>query len=150
MSSPSAAAIAAIKAHVTDWSPTDAAIVANLNLPTIANPVSVVPQVLPIIDASSLMSHLTDPNNGSIGKVANWPNLNLLTNDIEIQNRSGIGLWAFVLTAFGAITSGERTAINAYLASTIADPNWPSLVSWSSINLGRSVDSDDIQTARIS
>lgn len=147
MANPSPAAIAAIQDHVIDWGPTDAVIATSLNEPAITNPTpqGVIPN--PLYE-SALLPLLNDPANGSLGKLVLWTNFGLLKSDIRAGNRDGVLLWCQILTAVGYITMGECQAIEAYVAGTQADPVWQAQISWAQVNIGRSVDSDDIAASR--
>ena len=95
---------------------------------TIANPVTVAPQVPAPVYESAFMGLLTDSSNNSVVKLATWSNFGLLKADIEASNRPGLGIWCQVLTKAGFMTAGEASAIIAYLSSTVADPNWSATV----------------------
>jgi hypothetical protein len=143
----SPAAIAAIRDHVSDWSPDDATILESLNAATVANP-SPQPDIAKPVAESTFLTALTDTENQSLGKLLNWVNFGMVKADIEASNRVGIGLWCQVLPMLGLITAGEAAAIAADLSATIPDPSWPALVSWSSIHIGRDLDLSDIAASR--
>lgn len=147
MANPSPAAIAAIKAVVIDWGPTDQAIADTLNTPDRANPVAQGVIDNPLYE-SALLSLLTDATNNSLVKLINWPNFGLLKADIKAQNRDGVSLWCQALTLAGIITQAECGSISTYVTGTQADPNWQSQISWAQAVIGRAVDSDDIAASR--
>lgn len=147
MAHPSPAAVTAIRAHVSDWTPTDAQIVAALNTPAIANPTPQ-PSIPAPLTEDGLAGLLTDATNGSIARLVNYVNYGLVQADILAGNRARIGGWAGKLAVAGIITVGEATAIGAALAATVPDPAWPALISWAVANLGRPVDADDVATSR--
>jgi hypothetical protein len=147
MAHPSPSALEALRARVTDWSATDEALVAALNAPDRPNPTPQGTVPAPLSE-SALLALLTDPTNGSLVRLVEWPNFGLLKADIAAQNRAGVLLWAQALAAAGLIAPGEAGALSAYVQGTEPDPSWPAEVSWAEATLGRSVDGDDIREAR--
>jgi hypothetical protein len=152
---PSPAAVAWVQAQNPSWSTqTDAQIAVTLNAATADNPLEQ-GQVAVVIDESALLAKLIDPSNGSLAKLLNWPNFDLLKADIDAGNVVGIEKWCAVLSATDPgtatspfITQGEAAAIVAYVTSTVADPDWASTVPAPVAALGRSLDAADVAVAR--
>lgn len=147
MASPSAAAVAWIKAQKPDFTQTDAAIAAALNAETAANPLPH-PTVPSILDEAPIMALLTDPANNSIGKLMSWVNLPLLFADIAAQARARVVVWVKTLPLSGLITASESTAILSYLNTPVPDPSYQATVSAPVAAIGRPLDAEDIEAAR--
>ncbi len=92
------------------------------------NPVTSAPLIAAPVYESNLLGLLTDPANGSLGKVFNWPNFGLLKADIDTQNRPSLIRWAESLAAVGIITAGEASAIISAINSQISDPAWTATI----------------------
>jgi hypothetical protein len=141
---PSPAAIAAIRAHVADWSASDAQVAASLNAEQVANPApqGTVPTPFYQSDVLGLLSE------GSKAKLKDVAFLPRISDDIKKQDRPAVGLWAQVLALGSVITADELTALAALLAATGPDPSYPPQVSWAMAYLGRPVDAADVSASR--
>lgn len=145
----SPAAIALIQAHIADWTPDDATILASLSVAAIANPTAQ-PTIGNPIYESELMGRLSA---ASLCNIRGYANLASLKADIAVSNVDGLLHWFGLLAITtesipGVITSDEATALSGYIMGTQLDPAWPALVSWAHINIGRELDLSDIAASR--
>lgn len=144
MASPSPDAVAKIRSEVTDWTPSDAAIAAGLNRPSIANPT---PQpVVPTPFTTSQVFGAVAPS--SLAKLNSIAFLPDIRDKIAANDRPACGLYAGLLMAGGVITQPDYGAIMALFNATGPDPSWPAQISWAVANLGRPVDAYDIAASR--
>lgn len=144
MANPSPAAIALIREQVTDWSPDDATIVADLNAPSIANPTPQ-PTIAKPFAARDLMGVL---DSAAKTKLLTLPSLARLLDDIEAGAIEPLENWAGMLATGSIITQEQAGSLMAVLHATETDPNWPEQISWAEAVIGRPVDADDIAAAR--
>lgn len=144
MSSPSPQAVAAIRSEVSDWSPSDATIAADLNTPTIANPTprSTVP--LPFT-TSQVFAAVSGASLAKLNTIAFLPDIR---DKIAANDRPACGLYAGLLMTGGVITQADYSAIMALFNATGPDPSWPPQISWALANLGRPVDALDVAASR--
>lgn len=146
MSSPSITALQRIRLRVTNWSPTDAQIVASLNAVDMANPI---PRGnLPVRLTSTRLMQLLSP--AGLERIRDYPHLPRILDAINAQNRTQLAEWAALL-AIGSepiLPPADVQAVQGILVATEPDPDWQALVSWSSINLGRLADVEDVARAR--
>jgi hypothetical protein len=144
MASPSPDAAAKIRSEVTDWTPSDAAIAAGLNRPSIANPT---PQpVVPTPFTTSQVFGAVAPS--SLAKLNSIAFLPDIRDKIAANDRPACGLYAGLLMAGGVITQPDYGAIMAIFNATGPDPAWPAQISWAVAHLGRPVDPSDIAASR--
>jgi hypothetical protein len=141
---PTPEAIAAIRAYVTDWRPSDATIAAALNTPDRPNPTpqGQVPKPMSTTDL------LGKVGNAGKGKIYRGPAIVGIQADIRAGNRDAAKNWFGLAAAAGDVSAAENDALTAEIDATIPDPNWQPLVSWAQATLGRAVDADDIAAAR--
>lgn len=142
---PSPQAIAAIRAHVTDWTPDDATIAANLNAPSVTNPTpqASVPKPFTFAD---VMGCLTP---ASIDNVRGLPTSTALITAINARDVTSILNWLGALQAGTAlITAAEAQAVQTVVTATELDPSWQAQIGWGVANLGRPLDSEDVAAAR--
>lgn len=144
MANPSAQAVAAIRAHITDWSQTNAQILSVLNAPVLANPVSQPTLPAPVLSAD-IINAISSASLAKCTRNTSFPGMHA---DILAGNRPQMLQWAQLFTKCGDITVSELTAITNLLNATMGDPAWKAQVSWSALNIGRQLDLDDIATAR--
>lgn len=141
---PSLAAVAAIRAKVTDWTPSSPAIAAALNAPSTANPAgqSTVPRPFTVaalsatLDATAMTALLACPAFPTILSAIN-------SGDVAATN-----LWATTLHTSGKFTDQQYSDIAAIVNATQADPTYQAQISWAMATLGRPVDAADIEEAR--
>jgi hypothetical protein len=143
---PSPEAVAAIRARVADWSPTDAEVASALNAPTVDNPTPAATVPIPFL-TRDLMGTLDQP---ALAKIMALPSLARLLEDIERGEPGRLDNWIALLTAGGAISQAQAGVISGVVHATGPDPSWPSLISWAQASLGRPVDVDDVAAARAS
>lgn len=159
---PTPAAVAAIRAQVSDWTPTDAAIAATLNAAKVANPTPRPTVVVPFTAADALA--LLSP--ASVANVLALPGFDRAVRpllDAPLKDQStltGLRRWAGAYLKAGRITRAEFDALAAPapVAATDAptgllnknqpDPAWPKLIGWARAELGRDADADDVAKAR--
>jgi hypothetical protein len=143
---PSPAAVNLIRSEVSDWSPSDPAIVAELNTPSIPNPTSrgTVPVPLSVAAVLGALSQASIMNLFTKGSGI----VPTIRDDLNAQDRNACALWAQGLAESSIITSGELGALQAVLTATQLDPSWPAQISWAQANLGRPVDAADVAAAR--
>lgn len=84
----------------------------------------------------------------SMAKVVANPNLVDVRDKITANDHQAVGLWAQLFAMGGVITSAELAAINAVLAQTIPDPNWPTTVSAPPLATGITLDDIDAALGR--
>lgn len=144
MANPTPAAIAAIQARVSDWSPTDAEIAAALNAATEINatPQELVPKALTV---EALMGVLSPE---AVAHFYQHPSWGLMRDDVRAQNRVGVATWTAAAFAAGRIAQADHDAVAAELAAQVDDPDWSAMVSWAVLALGRPVDARDVAAAR--
>lgn len=140
----SPAAIASIQAQVTDWTQSDAAIVAALNAPSVANPVPQ-PTIPTPFTIGEIFGMASAP---SLVKLAAVPFLPDVRNLILANDRSGCAIYTNLFLVSGTILQSEHDAIMGVLAATQPDPSWAAQISWAEANLGRQVDAFDIAASR--
>ncbi len=141
---PSPAAIAAIRAQVTDWTPNDTTIAANLNAPTVANPVSQATVSKPFGPAD-LIGCL---DAATLSKLTGKPTIVAIVQAALVQDRPTLTALVALGVAAGDLTTTQQSAIDAVLAASIPDPSWQAQIGWAQANLGRPVDSSDIAASR--
>lgn len=145
MVNPSPQAVAAIRAKILDWAPTNAAIAVALNAPAVANPApqTTLPKPFAFGDVFGLLS------DASVAAIRDTPNTTDLIDKVNAGDRAGVGRWVAVLGKLPAkITPAEAAALMAVLQATQPDPAWPAQISWAVANLGRPVDTDDVAASR--
>lgn len=140
----SPAAITIIQAHVRDWMPDDAAILADLSTPTIANPTPQ-DQTLKVLSGITTLGLLSSASQSAVVKL---PLASTILEAINGQNRTAVNDFAMALAGAGTITVAEAGAIIGSLSATEPDPSWPAKVSWAQINIGRELDLSDIAASR--
>jgi len=145
VASPSPAAIAWIRARSPDWTQSDAALADSLNATTVANPVTVAPQV-PRPFAASDLTGLLDA--AATAKVYGRPAIVAFRDDIDRQSRVACGNWIALAEAAGDVTASQYTAMIAVLQATHADPSWSAQVPAPLDALGRLLDPQDIAASR--
>lgn len=144
---PSAEAVAKIIAVVPpdDWSSkTDVQILTDVQAMTVSNPESQT-NTLPTMTATNILGLLST----SLAKLASVPTIVAVRDDIRAQDREGVLNWAALYLAAGLITSAEYEAVLAFVNTPVADPNYSAVVSWAKVNLGREIQLEDIQAARL-
>lgn len=141
---PTPAAIDAIRARVSDWTPADAEIAAALNLRDTPNPAPAARVPRPLT-TGGLLAKLAAPVRA---KLANRPMLAQIVLDIRAQDRAAVMNWAQMLEDAGDFTAADKTAVWAECQATIPDPAHLPQLSWAELNLGRLADTDDIAKAR--
>lgn len=144
MANPTPAAITAIRARVTDWSPADREIRDALNTRSMANPAAQL-QVPKPMTVGALMGRL---GQASRAKIGSRPGLSQCILDVRAGDRPAVKNWVQLFSDLADITVDEAGAIVAEVDATIGDPEWLPLLSWAEIELGRLVDTDDIVAAR--
>jgi hypothetical protein len=143
---PSPAAIAWIQAQSPDFTKTDAAIAASLNAATVANPITVAPQIPKPFTFNDVFGLLSD---ASVAAIRDTPNTTDLIDKVNAGDRMGVLRWASALfKAPSKITVTEAGAVQSLLTSTVADPAWSAQIPAPLVALGRLVDSDDIAASR--
>lgn len=145
---PTPAAITLIQGYISGmsgaWTNADSVIVAAMNAPSITNPS---PQgTVPVpYSSAQLLGCLSQ---GSAANLAAFPAIDQLYQDIQANNSANVAATVALLAAAGKIQSSEATAIEAILSATQPNPSWPAQIGWAQANLGRPVDSQDIEAAR--
>lgn len=137
--------IAAIRAYITDWTPSDATIASNLNAPSVANPTPqpTAPKLYSFADVMGCLGA------ASIANVRALPTATALVTAINARDTVSILNWLAALQAgTPLITPSEAAAVQAVITATQPDPAWAAQVSWAAVNLGRVADSDDVAAAR--
>ena len=143
---PSPEAIAAIRAHVTDWTPDDATIASNLNAPSVPNPVQAAPTVPKPYTFADVMSCLSS---ASIANVRSLPTSTALITAINARDTTSVLNWLSALQAGSPlITTSEAQAVQGVVTATEPDPTWAAQIGWAQANLGRPADAADIYAAR--
>lgn len=144
MANPTAAAIAAIRARVTDWTQSDAAILSALNAADQPNPMPQA-QVRKPMSVSALFAKVSA---ASRAKLASRPGLPQAIMDIRSQDPSAVLNWVQLFVDTLDLTPAEAAALQAEINATIPDPKYRAQLSWAEINLGRPVDAADLTAAR--
>lgn len=144
MANPTPAAIAAIRARVSDWTPGDQQIADALNVADQANPIPAPPIPKPM-DSETLLGKIS---NVAKGKVYRQPAIVGLQNSIHSGDRKAVKSWFALALVGGDIGQAEYNDLVTEIDATIPDPRWPDKVSWAQINLGRPADAADIAAAR--
>lgn len=141
---PSPQAVAAIRSKVSDWTPTDGAIAASLNTPTVANPTPqpVVPIPLTVAGAMALVSA------ENRAKVYARPAVVAFRDDVNRGDLAGALGWLTLARDAGDLADSEYAAIAAAAQASGPDPAWQPRISWAMANLGRPVDPSDIAASR--
>lgn len=138
-------AIAKIRSYVTTWdTESDETILNHLNGLTISNPVAQanVPVLLTGVNVLGLLSQASAAN------VLKLPGSTVILDKINGQDRQSVMDWASALVLSQNITMGEAQSIGGFLQTNEPDPKWSALVSWSSLNIDRPLDLNDIATTR--
>lgn len=141
---PSPQAVAAIRAKVADWSPSDASITAALNSPSVSNPVAQATVAKPFA-VQDIFGAVAPASLAKLTNVAFVPDIR---DKVQSNDRAGCGLYANLLMAGGVLTQADHDAVMAVLAATEPDPLWQSQISWAVATIGRPVDSNDIAASR--
>lgn len=123
---------------------TSAQIAAALNTANIPNPVQTAPQVPYPWNFPTLMSKVSA---ASLGKLATYIYLVEVTADLRNRDTVAAQTWSALLASAGILTPDENIAIQTILASTIADPTWTAMVSWSQLTFGESLSAGDVSQA---
>lgn len=142
---PSAEAVAAIRQHVADWTPTDADIAAALNAPAIDNDPGTRPTVAKPISVSSLMGMVSS---ASRARIYDRPGVVAFRDDMTRGDRAAVANWFVMAHDAGDLSDAEYAALMAELQATQPDPAWPAKVSWAQVHIGRPVDAQDIAASR--
>ena len=156
MSSPTLSAITSMKNYITQsisggFSQTDIYLCTALNDPHYSgNPIPQpmvygtynTPTILGLISPSSIKNILASPGVGA----GLLPLLN--TTPHTIRDVTFANSWALAFESVGLITPSEYVSITGVINTKVGDSSWNSGVSWSYVNLGRSVDLEDIEACR--
>ncbi len=123
---------------------TDAAVLAAIDAPAVANPATrgTVPAGYTVASVMALLS------SQSIQNLRTFPALYQLMGDIQANNSANVLVAVEFLVASADIQSSEGTAIAAAVNATVPDPSWQATVGWAQANLGRPMDITDIEEAR--
>lgn len=127
------------------WTNANAQIVTALNTALAPNPTpqGTVPKPYTIATLEAELSSASQKN------LALYPSLAAVLSSVNASDTPSVILWANTLVNAGVILSAECTAIVAAVTATEPDPNWQAQLPISVINLGRLVDTNDVQAARI-
>lgn len=127
------------------WTNTNAQIVTGLNTTLAPNPTpqGTVPKPYTILQLMGDLSAASQKN------VALYPSLTDVLGAVNAGNSAFVEMWTNTLENAGDITATEASTIVAAVTATEPDPNWQAQLPISLINLGRLVDSFDVQAARI-
>lgn len=98
--------------------------------------------IIQTISASSVQNVLACPGSA----VTLLPLLNQIPHDAI--NITLLNAWAGTFYKGSIITPTEYVSVTGIINATIPDPSYVSGVSWSSVYIGRSVDTEDIQASR--
>jgi hypothetical protein len=146
---PSDTAIAWIKSYVASLSDswagnTDRDVVTAANTPSIANPApqGTVPKPY---TAASLLGLFSQ---ASAASVEGFPALQGLFDAISAQDGASIAAAVALLEASGRVQPSEAAAITAAVTATEPDPSYPALIGAAQSHIGRTLDIDDVATAR--
>lgn len=142
MASPSPDAIAAIRAHVTDWTPDNPAIVEALNAPSVANPAPQANVGKPYTVLNLLGS--IDPTR----RAGLTPLLAAIRPDFDAQDGTAIVGWSMALMLTGDLMQSDVDGITAVVSATEPDPSYQAQIGWALATLGRPVDLLDVIAAR--
>jgi len=144
MANPTPAAVAWLRAQVTDWALDDAALATALNAALAPSP-GTCPELARPMDALSLIAKLSQE---SLTHVEGANLLVEINRAIAARERVTVQRWVTYCYARGHITEAEHTALQTELAELIADPDWAAEVPAPVAVLGRLVDADDLAAAR--
>jgi len=134
-----------IQGFITDWTPTNNAILTALNAPSVANPTPQ-PTVAKPFAFADVMGCLSA---ASVANVRSLATATQLITAINLRDVVSIGNWLAALSSPPAlITSGEAAAVGAVITATELDPSWPAQISWAAANLGRPATLADVIAAR--
>ena len=162
MANPTPAAVDWIRSHVTDWTPTDQELADGLNGDMVPNPTPQPTVPTPFL-ARDCMSLLSSASVADILGIPSFdssirPLLNIINKSQE--DISNLNDWAGALFKGGKLTQTEYDALAAPAPGTTAgaqvglfnrtgpDPDWPATLPRPVVELGRTLDADDIQAAR--
>ena len=146
---PSPAAIATIKAHVTDWSQSDAAILAACKVP-VANPTpqGQVPRVMSFADFLGMVQAGTI-SQASLVKVWLHSRFDRFYDDVMGGNNAAVaGLYPVVFAADGTLSQAEAGSLAAYTMTPALDPTWSATLPWDVVTIGREIDAGDVGAVR--
>lgn len=141
---PSPQAISTIQSQVSNWSVSNDIICSGLNSLLVNNPTTQSVVGIPWY-ASTIFGGLSTDSRKNIRLNTLAPDI---LKDINSGNPVAVGAWVEYLGSVSDITAAEGSGIFATIMATGLDPTYQSQLPWSVVNLGRTVDTNDIQVAR--